>query len=106
MIDRARLSELKEEIGEEDFAEVAEIFLDEMNETLSVLSADPAAITAAAFHGLRGTASNLGFAGFAVACSGAEQLCRAGEAVEIAPLIALFRASVEAAGGQLPAMAA
>jgi len=106
MIDRARLSELKEEIGDEDFGEVAEIFLDEMNETLSALCSDPKAITAAAFHGLRGSASNLGFSGFAFACSDAEQRCLACERIDMAPLVALFRASVAMAGNELPAMAA
>lgn len=106
MIDRARLTELKEEIGEDDFGEVAEIFLEEMGELLSVLRTDPAAITPAAFHGLRGSASNLGFSGFAAACSDAEKRCRDGEAVDMAPLVALFQASVDAAGEELPAMAA
>lgn len=106
MIDRARLSELKEEIGEEDFGEVAAIFLDEMNETLSALSANPEAVTAAAFHGLRGSASNLGFSGFATACSNAEKRCLTGERIDLVPLTALFRASVAMAGDELPAMVA
>lgn len=106
MIDRVRLTELKDEIGEEDFGEVAEIFLEEMNETLSALCANPAAISAAAFHGLRGSASNLGFTAFATACSNAEIACRNGEDVDMAPLEALFQASVAAAGDELPAMAA
>ena len=67
MIDRARLAELKHEIGDEDFEEVAEIFLEEMSETLDALAANPLLVTPAAFHGLRVSASNLGFAGFAAA---------------------------------------
>ena len=106
MIDRARLSELKEEIGEEDFGEVAEIFLEEMTEILAALCADPAAIVPAAFHGLRGSASNLGFVGFASACREAEKRCRGGEVIDMEPLVALFQASVAAAGDELPAMAA
>jgi len=106
MIDRSRLSELKKEIGEEDFGEVAQIFLVEMGEILSALSAESARVTAAAFHGLRGSASNLGFSGFALACDGAEKRCLKGETVEMAPLVALFQASVAAASDELPAQAA
>jgi histidine phosphotransfer protein HptB len=106
MIDRARLTELKQEIGEEDFGEVAEIFLEEMDEMLTALCADPAAIVPAAFHGLRGSASNLGFSGFATACIDAEKRSQSGEMIDMEPLVALFRASVVAAGDELPAMAA
>ena len=106
MIDRARLAELKHEIGDEDFEEVAEIFLEEMTETLDALAANPLLVTPAAFHGLRGSASNLGFAGFAAACSEAEKQCQAGDAVDIAALVTLFHASVEAAADDLPAQAA
>jgi histidine phosphotransfer protein HptB len=106
MIDRARLTELKQEIGEEDFADVAEIFLEEMDEILTALCADPVAITPAAFHGLRGSATNLGFSGFAAACIDAEKRCQYGESIDMAPLVALFQASVVAAGDDLPAMAA
>lgn len=106
MIDRARLTELKEEIGEKDFGEVAEIFLEEMNETLSALGADPGTITAAALHGLRGSASNLGFSEFSAACSDAEKRCQQGAAIDLASLVALFQASVVAAGEDLPTMAA
>lgn len=106
MIDQTRLTELKDEIGEEDFYEVAEIFLEEIGETLDDLSANPAAATAAAFHCLRGSASNLGFSGFSAACCDAEKRVVAGEVIEIAPLVALFQASVKAAADDLPAMAA
>ncbi len=106
MIDQSRLTELKNEIGVEDFHEVAEIFLEEMNETLDALCANPLAVNASAFHGLRGSASNLGFTGFAAACCDAEKQCLAGTAVDLGPLVSLFHASVAAAGDELPAMAA
>ncbi len=102
VIDLGRLNELKQEIGEEDFAEVAEIFLEEMDEILQGLKDQPGAATAADFHGLRGSASNLGFSAFVEACAIAERDAAQGAAIDIAPLDALYRASLEAASGVLP----
>ncbi|MEM9341871.1 MAG: Hpt domain-containing protein [Pseudomonadota bacterium] len=60
-IDWARVAELLEDIGEEDFAEVAGLFLEEIAETAEPL--DPAASDLSAqLHGLKGSALNLGFA--------------------------------------------
>ncbi len=101
MIDRNRLLELKQEIGEEDFAEVGEVFLEEMQETLEALMQNAGSATAADFHGLRGSASNLGFVDFGAACSKAEQDVVGGATIDIAALKALFNASVAAAGSDL-----
>lgn len=106
MIDRARLTELKNEMGEDDFDEVAEIFLEEMAETLDALIASTTAASPADFHALRGSASNLGFTGFAAACSEAEKRCQSGDDVDLVQLVALFRASVAAAADDLPLQAA
>lgn len=106
VIDRNRMKELRQEIGEEDFSEVAEMFLDEMAETLAALCADPGAAGPDAFHGLRGSALNLGFTDFAVACSEAEKRSATGQSVDVVHLDWLYRESVSAFGNDLPSAAA
>lgn len=106
VIDRNRMTELREEIGEEDFAEVAEMFLDEMADTLATLCADPDAAGPGAFHGLRGSALNLGFTDFAGACSEAEKRSAAGQSVDVVHLDWLYRESVSAFGKDLSSAAA
>lgn len=73
MIDAVRIDELKLEIGEDDFAEVLEIFIEEIEATLAAMdvSAPPATI-AAELHSLKGSAQNIGFSAFAEICVGAE----------------------------------
>lgn len=106
MIDRDRLQELRGEIGEEDFADVVAMFLDEMGETLAALGADPSGISADALHGLRGSALNLGFSAFAAACSLAEKQLAEGGAVDSAQLERLFAESLDSVRPDLPARAA
>lgn len=73
MIDWARISELEEEVGAEDFTEIAALFLAEVGEALTSL---PEPLTGPeardAFHGLKGSALNLGFARMAELCAAAE----------------------------------
>lgn len=106
MIDRDRVQELRQEIGEDDFAEVAEMFLDEMAEALTALSDAPDNAGADAFHGLRGSALNLGFADFASACADAEKRAAQGKAVDTAHLNWLYGESVKAFRVSQPAAAA
>lgn len=106
MIDRERMKDLRQEIGEEDFSEVAEMFLDEMAETLAALCAAPDSAGTAAFHGLRGSALNLGFTDFAAACTEAEKKASHGQPVDVVHLDWLYRESVKAFGTDLPAAAA
>jgi len=73
MIDWNRVSELREEIGPEDFGEVVEIFLEEMEEEISALRQDPSNdMLESKLHFLKGSALNIGFDAFA-------KLCQAGE---------------------------
>ncbi len=93
MIDWNRVDELRSEVGDEDFREIAALFLAEIGEAVSRLPAITAAEMADALHGLRGSAMNLGFGGLA-------SLCTAGEAApEAAPVseIALTWAEASAA---------
>lgn len=73
MIDWDRVTELYNEIGEEDFAEIAAVFLAELEETVEAL--DGAKETDAlrdGYHGLKGAALNLGFSTVAELCTAAE----------------------------------
>ncbi len=74
MIDWNRVSELRDEIGDEDFAEVAEIFLEEIGEAVDALEITDS--LADNLHFLKGSALNLGFAEFATLCSDSETRAR------------------------------
>lgn len=61
-IDWTRTEELRSDIGEEDFAEVAALFLSEVAETADGLSPDMAPDRLRdTLHGLKGSALNRGF---------------------------------------------
>jgi len=78
MLDRTRIATLKEEIGEDDFAEVLEMFIDEMTMQIEAINtSDPAQLTAD-LHALKGSASNVGFSQFAALCAEAENGVRNG----------------------------
>ena len=106
MIDRNRLSELRQEIGEEDFFEVAEMFLDEMADALAALCDTRGPSGPDIFHGLKGSALNLGFTEFAAACTEAEKRTIAGQLVDRVHLNWLYRESVKAFESDLSADAA
>lgn len=74
MIDWDRVQSLREEVGADDFAEVVDLFLEEVDEALGRLSATltPAALSAE-MHFLKGSALNLGFAEFARLCQEGER---------------------------------
>lgn len=73
MIDWARVIELHEEIGSDDFAEVVDLFLAEVEERLALLAADdtPEA-QKKSYHFLKGSALNLGFRELANLCHSGE----------------------------------
>ena len=73
MISWDRVNELRDEVGQDDFLEVVEIFLEEVDEVMERLKASPAPSTLEAeLHFLKGSALNLGFAALS-------QLCQQGE---------------------------
>lgn len=73
MINWNRINELRDEIGSEDFKEVAEMFLDEVREGITALTdANDMSATEAAYHNLKGSALNLGFSEFADLCQQGE----------------------------------
>jgi len=73
MIDWGRVSELRDEIGAEDFAEVVEIFLEEVDEAIAELGkSGGAGDLETQLHFLKGSALNLGFADFSKHCQAGE----------------------------------
>ncbi|MEL6800792.1 MAG: Hpt domain-containing protein [Pseudomonadota bacterium] len=95
LINWDRLDELKAEIGEEDFAEVVELFLAEFEEALQRLSgAEPVAELANEFHALKGCAVNLGMSELAQICAAAEAGARDGQMThDISQISAIFHRS-------------
>lgn len=96
MIDWERVAELREEIGPENFAEVVELFLDEVEAVLGRLDTtrgDEA--FAEDLHFLKGSALNLGFRRFGLACHEGEARAAAGQAgaVDVAAILACYEAS-------------
>ena len=80
MINWQRVDELREEIGAEDFLEVVELFLEEVQEVIDRLreSPDPARFEED-MHFLKGSAVNLGFQNFADLCAAGEKNAAAGQ---------------------------
>lgn len=80
MIDWTRVEELRDEIGPEDFAEVAELFLIEVEDTLSRLkdAENDSQTLQELMHFLKGSALNLGFSQLAETCSTAESAAAKG----------------------------
>ncbi|BDW87175.1 Hpt domain-containing protein [Roseicyclus marinus] len=105
MIDRARLDGLRQDIGEEDFADLACVFVAEMSDHLDRLGGDPASAMAEDFHFLRGSAANLGLAAMADACARAEAACKAGTAPDIAAIAEIFALSLDAIAPDIPGLA-
>lgn len=93
MIDWARVNELRDEVGAEDFAEVATLFLEETDAAIAVLPTLPDAGLGAHLHGLKGSALNLGFAALAAKCQAGEVAARGGAGIDRAAIVACYAAS-------------
>lgn len=102
-VDWSRLNELRADIGEEDFADVAMLFVAELQETLENLTAADA--TTADFHFLRGSAANLGFVTLVASCSAAEAACNSGTLPDVDAVRAAFSAALEEVGPKVPELA-
>ena len=80
MIDWARVSELKNEIGAEDFADIVDIFLEEVEVELGALRGIvPDADLESKLHFLKGSALNLGFHEFSLLCQDGETAAARGD---------------------------
>lgn len=96
MIDWTRVNELRNEIGDDGFSEVVELFLDEVEEVIARLkdAPDPRSFEQD-LHFLKGSAWNLGFAAFGVLCQVGERRAAQGQAatVDMAAVLASYAAS-------------
>lgn len=96
MIDWHRVRELREEVGADDFPEVAGLFLEESDEVIAQLRAGACSVPLQdRLHFLKGSALNLGFDRLAKLCTEGVRLAEAGEAgrFPLATLIATYDAS-------------
>lgn len=80
MIDWQRVQELVEEFGPDDFAEVVDLFLQEVEGAIDQLTASVGDLTQVAehMHFLKGAALNLGFSDLSSFCSQGESAAKAG----------------------------
>ena len=77
MIDWDRIGELRAEIGDDDFAEVLDLFFEDVDEVVAKLqSATGQGPLADALHFLKGSAQNIGFVGLAELCLSTENALR------------------------------
>ena len=95
MIEWERVNDLRSEIGDDDFAEVVALFLEEADEVIMRISiAAGARALEADLHFLKGAALNLGFAEFAALCQEGERRAAAGDTgVDLARVCACYQAS-------------
>ncbi|MCQ0970886.1 Hpt domain-containing protein [Paracoccus sp. TK19116] len=95
MIDWDRVNELRDEVGEEEFEPVLELFIDEVEHLVMQLSLDDSAQLERFMHFLKGSAWNLGFADFGARCGEIEALAAAGDlaGVSLEDLVACYSSS-------------
>ncbi len=90
MILWSRVNELREEVGSDDFQEVIDLFIDEVEEVIDRLRADTdRSQLEQDLHFLKGSALNLGFATFSDLCQTGERQSAEGKAdsVDLAAII-------------------
>lgn len=84
MIHWSRVNELRDEVGAEDFDEVVELFLEEVEEVIERLRNGPDTVQLEQdLHFLKGSALSLGFAAFSDLCQDGEQKSASGEADKV-----------------------
>ena len=93
LIDWTKVLELREDVGPEGFAEVVELFLEEVETALQTIGM--AEDLEAALHFVKGCALNIGFASFAHAAASGESLAARGlpDKVDLTGLADTYRAS-------------
>ncbi len=100
MIDWQRVSELRDEIGADDFEEVVELFLDEVGSAIQQIPQcqGDAKLSEEQMHFLKGAALNLGFSELSDLCAKAEQRAKGGDDQAVKPdvVAACFEQSKEA----------
>ena len=80
MINWDRVMDLRDEVGPEDFAEIATLFLEEADEVVARLcEKSDAKSMESDLHFLKGSALNLGFEDFAQLCQSGERKAASGQ---------------------------
>ena len=105
-IDWIRVQELQQEIGEEDFAEVVEMFMEEVDEVIERIRVGVDRTTLEAdLHFLNGSALNLGFSEFSNLCQAGETKSAAGahDSVCMPQILACYEKSRAAFLAECPA---
>ncbi|KEO54505.1 Hpt domain-containing protein [Thioclava pacifica] len=102
MIDWERVRELRGEIGADGFAEVVELFLDEVEAVVMTLGSRPARLEED-LHFLKGSAWNIGFRDFGGMCQQGERLAAAGDGgrVDVAAILDCYGESKAVFMGRL-----
>ena len=96
MIDWARVSDLRSEVGSEGFDEVVMLFMEETDEAVRLLEAPvPSGKLEEMLHFLKGSALNLGFVHVAHLCHEGERAAAEGRSdeVDLAALVESYRAT-------------
>jgi histidine phosphotransfer protein HptB len=109
MIDWKRVEELREEIGDDDFVEVAGMFLEEADQTIMTLEGGLAPEDVEGqLHFLKGSALNLGLCDLAAVCQDGERRAATGDGalVDLGQIAVVYRASRAALLGGLAKEAA
>ena len=84
MIDWKRISELKREIGDAEFDEVVELFIEEVDAVILRLKQEPnPELFEENLHFLKGCSVNLGFADLAALCLAGETMSSGGNAEKV-----------------------
>ncbi len=96
MIEWARVNELRDEFGEEDFREVVDLFLEEVEDVIHRLRSAPKEDRLEDdLHFLKGSALNLGFRSLSRLCQDGERESAEGRAacVDLRPIVDSYEAS-------------
>ncbi|MCX7646704.1 MAG: Hpt domain-containing protein [Rhodobacteraceae bacterium] len=97
MIDWDRVAQLREEVGPEDFAEVVDLFLEEVDGVTARLALAPdGSRLRDDLHFLKGSALNLGFDAFSRLCQEGERAAARGSTPDLAALLRCYAVSREA----------
>ena len=93
MINWDRVAELREEVGVDDFAEIIELFLEEVDAIIELLrDGQGLSDLEAHLHFLKGSALNLGFTQFADLCQAGETAAAQGrsDSVDLGAIIPVY----------------
>jgi HPt (histidine-containing phosphotransfer) domain-containing protein len=94
MINWDQVAQLRDEVGADEFDEVVDLFLEEVEQVIARLkSVEAQSELREDMHFLKGSALNLGFDAFGQMCQEGERKVAAGHSVELAKLFACYDAS-------------